>query len=94
MGCEGGGAYDDATKQEEDYDGAVAPDVRAHCSGTTTTTTGSPRLFPDGLPPEEYGQLKQQEAARQAGKRYGAWGPRFQQTEGPPIGDWMVMPQL
>jgi hypothetical protein len=48
---------------------------------------------PDGLSADEYSQLKQQEAARRAAMKYGAWGPRFQRSERP-TGDWMVMPQL
>lgn len=51
---------------------------------------------PDGLTREDYRRLKEQEAKRQAGMKYGAWGPRFHPTQEqqPPAGDWMAMPQL
>ena len=48
---------------------------------------------PDGLTPEQYAKIKQQESDRQKKMNYGAWGPRFARS-GRPDGDWMVVPSL
>jgi len=55
------------------------------------TTTG---YVPDGLTREEYASIKQEEAALESSRNYGAWGPRFAASNEPPPGDWFVMPQL
>ena len=57
---------------------------------------GSPKpqgYVPDGMSAEEYQNLRQKEAAQAASKNYGAWGPRFRQTDRPD-GDWLLLPQL
>ena len=51
------------------------------------------RYVPDGLSEDEWNKLQRSEAAREAEKDYGAWGPRFNRM-GAPEGDWMNMRDL
>ncbi len=48
---------------------------------------------PSGLTEEEYKKIKQKEAEELSKKNFGAFGPRFLQTERPD-GDWMILPSL
>jgi hypothetical protein len=48
---------------------------------------------PSGLSSDQYQKIKQEEAAKLKRMNFGAWGPRFKQTDRPD-GDWMVMPRL
>ena len=48
---------------------------------------------PSGLSPDQYNQIKQEEAARLSKMDFGAWGPRFKRTQAPD-GDWMVQTSL
>ena len=48
---------------------------------------------PSGLTEEEYEKIKQKEAEELSKKNFGAFGPRFLQTERPD-GDWMIIPSL
>lgn len=49
--------------------------------------------IPDGLSPEEYQKIKDDEAAKLSRMDFGAFGPRFKRS-GRPSDDWMVMPKL
>ena len=57
------------------------------------TDTENPYV-PSGLSPEQYEQIKQDEAAKTRKMDFGAWGPRFQKSDAPPDGDWMVQTNL
>ena len=50
--------------------------------------------MPSGLSPEQYEQIKRDEAAKTRKMDFGAWGPRFQKSDAPPEGDWMVQTNL
>ena len=54
---------------------------------------GKGPYVPAGLSQEEYAKLKKKESDEISKKNFGAWGPRFKQTD-TPDGDWMVMPSL
>ena len=49
--------------------------------------------IPSGLGADEYRAIKEQEQDDLRSKNFGAWGPRFRQTDRPD-GDWMVLPKL
>lgn len=48
---------------------------------------------PDGLSPEEYTKIKEEEAATLKSKDYGRFGPRFLKASRP-SGDWFLNPSL
>ncbi|KAG7369702.1 hypothetical protein IV203_027448 [Nitzschia inconspicua] len=54
---------------------------------------GDGSYVPDGLSREQYDKLKKEELDKEKNMKYGAWGPRFKQTDAPD-GDWMIMPNL
>lgn len=54
---------------------------------------GKGPYIPSGLSEDEYKTIKQKEEETRRKMNFGAWGPRFKQTE-VPDGDWMVMPRL
>lgn len=76
--------------------GFIAPPRCAAAAAVRTKKIPSP-LFgyvPDGLSPEEYEKIKQKEASDVKKKNFAMWGPRFQQSDGPPGGDWFLMRNL
>eukprot|EP00536_Pseudo-nitzschia_multiseries_P006699 jgi/Psemu1/15873/gm1.15873_g len=60
-------------------------------AGDTTNQVSS--YVPSGMSRAEYVALRKTETEQQQKMNYGAWGPRFKQTDRPD-GDWMVMPNL
>ena len=54
---------------------------------------GDGPYVPSGMSAEEYKKLKLKESEALKKMNFGAWGPRFKQTD-VPDGDWMVMPNL
>lgn len=68
---------------------------RKSCSRITRhfLTNNVKSYVPDGLTPEEYQKIKQQEAERLKKMNYGMFGPRFQPSERPD-GDWFLTPSL
>lgn len=57
-------------------------------------SASSKGYVPSGLTREQYESIKRTEREKESKMNYGSWGPRFNKTEGPPIGDWMVLPSL
>ena len=68
---------------------------RKSCSRITRhfLTKNVKSYVPDGLTPEEYQKIKQQEAERLKKMNYGMFGPRFRPSERPD-GDWFLTPSL
>lgn len=56
-------------------------------------TQNEATYVPSGLSADEYQRIRQMEAAADAKKDYGAWGPRFAKGSRPD-GDWLLLPQL
>lgn len=56
-------------------------------------TNGDAPYVPSGMSPEQYKQIKDDEATKMQRMDFGAWGPRFRQTD-TPVGDWMVQTNL
>jgi hypothetical protein len=57
------------------------------------SNNGKKSYVPDGLTPDEYRKIKQQESDRLAKMNFGMFGPRFRQSERPD-GDWFLTPSL
>lgn len=49
---------------------------------------------PQGLTAAEYAALRRKEAAAEAARDYGAWGPRFVSSTQKPPDNWFLSPQL
>lgn len=60
-------------------------------SGIFRANTGP--YVPSGLTAEQYQQLKEEEAEKAKSMNFGAWGPRFKQSNRPD-GDWLLQPKL
>lgn len=57
------------------------------------SNNGKKSYVPDGLTPDEYRKIKQQESDRLKNMNFGMFGPRFRQSERPD-GDWFLTPSL
>mmetsp|Transcript_18333 Transcript_18333/g.41835 ORF Transcript_18333/g.41835 Transcript_18333/m.41835 type:complete len:351 (-) Transcript_18333:1539-2591(-) len=62
-------------------------------NAVASKTAKSVGYVPSGMSRAEYSELRKTETEREQNLNYGAWGPRFRQTDRP-NGDWMVMPNL